>query len=117
LTGTLGCAFFLNETLKTSDKAPGQATAKSEATTWEVLKAPGVPMVLFIQAHVNVLSMGYTAVSSVYQFTDVQLGGLSFTDRLIAIALAVAGISQAAWILIVFPPAQKRYVDCSPSFD
>ena len=53
------------------------------------------------------LALAYTAVSPLYQFTSIENGGLSFSDAQIAVFIAVAGVSQAAWMLIGFPPLQR----------
>ncbi|KAK5109581.1 hypothetical protein LTR62_006932 [Meristemomyces frigidus] len=114
-SGCVLCVFFLKETLDrtpTLDADGGPVTTptkKIEMSTLEVLRSPGVPMVLYILGHSNLASLGYTAVSPVWLFTSVKLGGVSFDDRMIAAFLAVAGASQALWILLVFPPLQKRF--------
>ena len=110
-TGVILCVFFLDETLKrdittTDDGIPKPA---KQMSTMDVLRSPGVPMVLYILGHTMLLSLGYTAVSPVFQFTSIAKGGLSFDDRQIAIFLAVAGGSQALWMLLVFPPVQRRF--------
>lgn len=98
---------FLKETLKR--KSDGASKTEPPMTTWEVLKAPGVAMVLYIQGHTMLLSLSYTAVSPVFMYTNVRLGGFGFSDQQIAMFLAIAGASQAFWILLVFPPLQKKF--------
>lgn len=78
-------------------------------STWEVLNSPGVPIVLFIFGHVGLLGLGYTAVSPVFMYTDIDLGGFSFSDQWIAVFLIVAGASQSLWMLLAFPPLQRRF--------
>ncbi|KAK3094293.1 hypothetical protein LTR53_019448, partial [Teratosphaeriaceae sp. CCFEE 6253] len=77
-------------------------------TTLEVLRSPGVGMVLYIFGLTMLLSLAYTAVSPVFMFTSIRQGGFGFSDQDIAIFLAVAGMSQAVWMLAAFPPLQKR---------
>lgn len=77
-------------------------------STWEVLTSPGVPMVLYILAHTLGLSLAYTAVSPVFMFTPVEESGFGFSDQQISYFLALAGASQAGWMLIAFPPLQKN---------
>ncbi|KAK4555355.1 hypothetical protein LTR86_007652 [Recurvomyces mirabilis] len=110
-TGVIACVFFLKETLKrdTDTNNDGISKPAKPMTTMDVLHAPGVPMVLYILGHTMLLSLGYTAVSPVFLFTSINKGGLSFDDRQIAIFLAVAGGSQALWMLLVFPPVQRRF--------
>lgn len=55
------------------------------------------------------LGLAYTAVSPVFLYTDVQNGGYGFTDQQIALYLAGAGASQAMWMLLAFPPLQRRF--------
>ncbi|KAK1834234.1 MFS general substrate transporter [Podospora conica] len=77
-------------------------------TTWDILKSPGVPIVLYTYAHVMLLAFSYTAIAPVFWFTPIPLGGLSFTPLQIALFMGLGGLSQAIWILVVFPPLQHR---------
>ena len=54
------------------------------------------------------LALAYTAVSPVFLFTSVHNGGFSFNPQRISIFLAIAGASQALWMLLGFPSLQKR---------
>jgi len=47
-------------------------------------------------------------VVPVFWFTDIELGGLGQSPLMISVFLATAGLSQALYILIVFPPLQHR---------
>ncbi|RMY82407.1 hypothetical protein D0864_02232 [Hortaea werneckii] len=106
LSATLTSLFGLRETLdKTADFG---AKNKSQLSTTEVLKSPGVPMVLGIFGYVMLLGLGYTAVNPVFLYTDVELGGWGFSDQQIAGVLAIAGASQSLWMLLAFPFLQKR---------
>ena len=66
-------------------------------------------MVLYIYGHVMLLALAYTAVSPVFLYTSIELGGFKFSDQQIAYFLTVAGGSQALWMLIAFPPLQRRF--------
>jgi len=66
-------------------------------------------MVLFILGSMFSLALAYTAVSPVFMYTSIGAGGWNFTDQQIAYFLALAGASQAAWMLLAFPPLQARY--------
>ena len=77
-------------------------------STWDVLKSPGVPIVLYIFGHVTLLALAYTAVSPVFLFMSIEKGGFGFSPRYISYFLALAGASQAAWMLLAFPPLQRR---------
>jgi hypothetical protein len=54
------------------------------------------------------LAYTFTAVNPLFMYTPVPLGGLSFSPELIAAFTALAGASQAAWLLLVFPRLHKR---------
>lgn len=77
-------------------------------STWKLLKHPGVARVVLIFNYVMMLAFTYTAVSPVFQYTPISLGGIGFTAELIAAFTALAGASQAAWLLLVFPRLHKR---------
>lgn len=77
-------------------------------TTWSILTSPGVPIVLYTYAHVMLLAFAYTAIAPVFWFTPLPLGGLAFTPLQIALFMGLGGLSQAIWILAVFPPLQRR---------
>src|ERR1700712_5134425 len=90
-------------------------------TTWEIVKSPGVPIVLFIWCMALLLGMAFTAgklqiaqisvfrnirstliltssshpVVPVFWFTSVDLGGFGFDPKTISRFLALSGISQA----------------------
>ncbi|KAK7965835.1 uncharacterized protein PG986_000112 [Apiospora aurea] len=114
LTAVLTSAFFVEETLvKKMSKAAaapeeGRQVTKDEKSTWELLKTPGVGIVLYVFAHVMLLAFAYTAIIPVFWFTSVKLGGLAFTKFQIGAFMAMTGVSQAVWLLVVFPPLQHR---------
>jgi hypothetical protein len=104
----LVCLFLLKETL--NRKADTTSGVKNEQmSTWEILGAPGVLSVLYIFTHVMLLGLAFTAVIPVFLFTQPALGGFGFSIQQISILLAVGGASQALWILITFPPLQRRF--------
>ncbi|CAK7208349.1 hypothetical protein SBRCBS47491_000062 [Sporothrix bragantina] len=77
-------------------------------SAWDLFKAPGVPIVLYVYAHVMLLAFSYTALVPVFWFTPVSLGGLGFTPGQIAAMMGLAGAGQALWLLLVFPPLHYR---------
>jgi hypothetical protein len=77
-------------------------------STWELLNYPGVRQVILINSYTLTLAFAFTAVSSVFQYTPVHLGGLELSPGWIAIALGIAGGSQALWLLLVFPSLHRR---------
>lgn len=93
LSSALLSFLFLNETL--ARKIPGEENPKPPMSTWEVLKSPGVPAVLYILGHVSILGLMFTAIFPLFMFTSVRRGGFGFSDQRIALFLAIAGGSQA----------------------
>lgn len=77
-------------------------------STWQLLKYPGVARVMLIYNYVMMLAFTFTAVNPVFMYTPIRLGGIGFTPELIAIFVALAGASQAVWLLLVFPRLHKR---------
>jgi len=78
-------------------------------TVWEVIKYPGVAIVLYIYGHITLLGLAYTAVVPVFWFTQPNLGGFGFSPLEISLFLGAAGISQAIWLLVAFPPLQRKF--------
>ena len=99
--------FWLKETLKS--KVDPTRRANEVMSMWEIIKAPGVLAVLYLSTHVILLGLAFTAVLPVFMFTQPALGGFGFSIQSISILLAVAGASQALWILLAFPVLQQRF--------
>ncbi len=107
-SASLLSSFLLKETLKV--KVAGSSGAKSEPmSTWEVIKAPGVLPVVYIFTHTMLLGLAFTSIFPVFMFTQSSLGGFGFSIQRISITMAAAGASQALWILVAFPPLQRRF--------
>ena len=77
-------------------------------STWELLKHPGVSSVLLINSYSAFMAFSYTAASLVFLYTPVRLGGIGFVPAQIGSVIGLNGISQALWLLFVFPPLQHR---------
>ena len=113
VTGTLGAiaalttAVLVKETLSPAAKKKQQTDSKA-GSTWSLLKAPGVGMVLYLYGHVMLLAFAYTAVAPVAWFTPVAIGGLGFSELQISLFMALNGFAQAIWLLLVFPRVQRR---------
>lgn len=75
----------------------------------DIIKSPGVGMVLYAYSHIMLLALAYTALVPIFWFTPIPLGGYGFAPYQISIMMAVNGASQAAWLLLVFPPLQHRF--------
>ncbi|EJU00003.1 MFS general substrate transporter [Dacryopinax primogenitus] len=74
----------------------------------EVVSGPGVIPVLCIFEYALLLGVAFTAMCPVFFYTPIELGGYNFTPPQISLYLAIAGISQAIWLLLVFPPLVNR---------
>ncbi|RDL36140.1 Major facilitator superfamily transporter [Venustampulla echinocandica] len=101
---TIICGLFLQETLKKKDKSDGEREVPMSA--WEIVKSPGVPIVLYLYGHTMLLGSALTAVSPVFWFTHPELGGYGFSPMQISLFMGSIGISQSIWLLLVFPPLQ-----------
>ncbi|KAF2841362.1 MFS general substrate transporter [Patellaria atrata CBS 101060] len=99
-------AIYLKETL---DPEFRQGSSKSKTiSTMELLQFEGVKPVIFIYSHVMILAMFYTAVVPVMWFTAIPLGGYGLTPKQISLLMCLSGLSQALWLLLIFPPLQHR---------
>lgn len=109
-TAFVTSALFLEETLDAGDdgKEDGQTPKKADVGLWEICKAPGVAIVLWVYNHIMVLAFAFTAILPVALYTPVHLGGLGFGPSAISVIMSIQGASQAAWLLLVFPLVQRR---------
>ncbi|KAI0835233.1 MFS general substrate transporter [Hypoxylon sp. FL0890] len=120
-TAVVTSALFIEETLKKDTKptpngassddpeAEAGALPKPEPTSpLELLKAPGVGIMLYNYGHAMLLGFAYTAIVPVFWYTSPKLGGFGFTPLQISLFMALTGVSQALWLLLLFPPLQHR---------
>ncbi|KGO64747.1 Tetracycline resistance protein, TetA/multidrug resistance protein MdtG [Penicillium italicum] len=116
-TASVSSAFFVEETLKKEpvvvdrdgeEAASNVPTRNGDLSTWQLLKSPGVGIVLYTYGYLMVLAFAYTAIIPVFWFTPVHLGGYNFTALQISLMMGLNGAAQATWLLLVFPPLQKR---------
>ncbi|KAK4248176.1 major facilitator superfamily domain-containing protein [Corynascus novoguineensis] len=104
---------FTEETLPKSLVA-GSGSEESAApkieppSTRDLLKSPGVPIVLYVYGVIMILAHSYTAIVTVFWYTPVPLGGFGFSSLQISLMMGLTGFSQAVWILLAFPPLQHR---------
>jgi MFS family permease len=111
LIGVLTSVLFVEETLNrkpASGESSANAAQKQELTIRQIVKSPGVGIVLFIYAWLMVLAFGYTAIAPLAWYTSIKRGGFHFDELRIAEFLALTGAAQAIWLLIIFPPLQHR---------
>ncbi|KAH7411708.1 major facilitator superfamily domain-containing protein [Phaeosphaeria sp. MPI-PUGE-AT-0046c] len=106
LSAALTTTLFAKETLHTHRDDANQN--EPPMSTWKLLKYPGVARVIMIYNYVSMLAFTYTAVNPVFMYTPIRLGGIGFTAEMIAAFFALAGASQATWLLLVFPRLHKR---------
>ncbi|KAJ5359974.1 hypothetical protein N7517_009165 [Penicillium concentricum] len=116
-TAAVSSALFVDETLKKEpvvvdrdgeEAACDEPTQSGDLSTWQLLKSPGVGMVLYSYAHIMILAFSYTAIIPVFWFTPVHLGGYNFTTLQISLMMGLNGAAQATWLILVFPPLQNR---------
>ncbi|GAW19401.1 hypothetical protein ANO14919_088870 [Xylariales sp. No.14919] len=111
LSAVVVSALFIEETLyrdrKPDDEMAG-APRMHPSSTWQLLRHPGVGIVLYNYGHVTLLAFAYTAVVPVFWATSVDLGGLSFSPLEISLFMALTGLSQGIWLLAIFLPLQRR---------
>ncbi|KAF8847206.1 MFS general substrate transporter [Acephala macrosclerotiorum] len=108
-SAAIACALFIKETLDKKPKGDGTAPAPTPMTTMELLRAPGVGIVLALYGHVMLLGLAYTAVSPVFWFTSPEKGGYGFTPIQISMFLGGIGISQGLWLLVAFPILHEKF--------
>ncbi|KAI1432263.1 MFS general substrate transporter [Xylaria sp. CBS 124048] len=123
LTAVLTTAFFVEETLPRKTKTDSENGSGSgngsgndsdlihplpPTSTWALLHAPGVGVVLYNYGHVMVLAFAYTAVMPVFWATEVRLGGFGLNPLQLSLFMAVSGLAQTLWLLLAFPPLQHR---------
>lgn len=105
-------AIFVKETLKLESSNPDgadDATNNKGMSLLELLKSPGVAMVLFLQSHIMLMAFSFTAVMPVFYFTPVHLSGFGLDPLQISLLMGVGGLAQAIWMLLVFPWIQVHY--------
>jgi hypothetical protein len=106
LSAGITTLLFVKETLHIRGDAKN---SKPSMSTRELLKYPGVAPVLLIYNYVMLLAFTFTAVFPLAQYTPVDMGGLGFSSGLIAIFTGLNGVSQAIWLLLIFPVLHKRF--------
>lgn len=103
---------YLEETLEpesTTTTAGVSAPARPQRlSTFELLKAPGVGIVIWVYTHVMFLAFAFTAILPVLLYTSIDLGGVGFSPFQISVWMAIQGASQATWLIVAFPMLQRR---------
>ncbi|KAM3515323.1 hypothetical protein MY11210_001064 [Beauveria gryllotalpidicola] len=119
LTAVVTSVLFLEETLhedahKTRRHVGGGGGGggggdKAERlTVWQLLRTRGIPTVLLVNGSVMIMAFAFTALLPVVLFTPVAIGGLGLQPFQISTYMAVQGLSQAAWLVGVFPALHRR---------
>jgi MFS family permease len=116
LTAAISSALFVEETLKKEpveanhdgEEAVNTPAPSGDMSTWQLLNSPGVGMVLYVYGHIMILAFAYTAIIPVFWYSPIYLGGYGFTPLQISLMMGLNGAAQAAWLLIVFPPLQRK---------
>ncbi|KAJ4348080.1 uncharacterized protein N0V89_009452 [Didymosphaeria variabile] len=97
---------FWGRTLHVHQSA--KTSAEPTMTTWELIKYPGVAKVMLIYNYCMLLAFAFTAAFPVFMYTPINLGGLGLSPKWISVFMAIGGLAQAFWLLVVFPPLHKR---------
>ncbi|KAG9777011.1 hypothetical protein KCU88_g4624, partial [Aureobasidium melanogenum] len=105
VVATVTSALFIKETQPPKSPSHNHPPPMS---TLEVMSSRHVPLTLYIYGHVMLLAFAYTAIIPVFYFTPVHLGGFGFTPFQISLFMGIGGLSQAMWLLVVFPWLQAR---------
>ncbi|ETN39537.1 uncharacterized protein HMPREF1541_05763 [Cyphellophora europaea CBS 101466] len=104
---------FVKETLKDKEKLSSEensaAPVDSGMGILDLIRSPGVAMVLFLQCHIMLLAFSYTAVMPVFYFTPVRRAGFGFNPQQISLFMCLGGAAQSMWLLVAFPWIQRRY--------
>ncbi|ATY60607.1 Major facilitator superfamily transporter [Cordyceps militaris] len=113
-TGVVTSILFLDETLDRDARGgtgrhqlPGGGKAE-QLSVWQLLHTRGIPTVLLVNASVMVMAFAFTALLPVVLYTPVEIGGLGLSAFQISVYMALQGLSQAVWLVFVFPPLHRR---------
>ncbi|KAM0205689.1 hypothetical protein ACHAPQ_003502 [Fusarium lateritium] len=106
-------SFYVEESLLEKDSHSEAELSNSPSLfAWsyirELLKAPGVTSMLSTFVHVMILASAVMAVGTLTLYTGVVHGGLGFSAHQITLYMTAQGISEAIWVLLVFPSLQRR---------
>ncbi|KAI6783982.1 uncharacterized protein J7T54_001858 [Emericellopsis cladophorae] len=107
-TAVLVLALGLEETMPDEGVSNFNAAKNERLSFNELLKSPGVGIVLWVYSHVMFLAFAFTAIMPVALYTPVGLGGLGLGPKLISMYMTLQGLSQALWLLLAFPWIQRR---------
>ncbi|KAL3469001.1 MFS general substrate transporter [Aspergillus californicus] len=115
-TAAVSTALFVEETLKKSptshrdgeEAGSDGSTQSGDLSTRGLLRSPGVSMVIYVYGHIAVLAFAFTAIVPVFWFTPIHLGGYGFTPLQISLMMGLNGAAQAAWLVLVFPPLERK---------
>ncbi|KAK4200177.1 putative permease of the major facilitator superfamily [Triangularia verruculosa] len=108
--GGLGliCAAVVGWSVEETLDRKGEDRQVEKMSVWELMKSPGVGIVLVVNGWIMLLAYSYTAILPVFWFTEVDLGGFGFSPVQISWLMGLTGLSQAVWMLAIFPPLQAR---------
>jgi MFS family permease len=114
-TAVVSSALFVEETLEKTptpesngEEAGAHSPSQSTMSTRDLLTSPGVGSALYIYGNLMVLAFAFTAIVPVFWFTPIKFGGYGFTPLQISLMMGLNGAAQATWLLLVFPPLERR---------
>lgn len=93
---------------KRNDEKVVAAEKARQESIWQLLHEPGVQRVLLNFGWLYLVSSGYTVIMPLWWFTPIPLGGFGFSPLQISVTTAFGGVVQAVWLIVVFPPLQRR---------
>ncbi|KAJ5246727.1 hypothetical protein N7468_001710 [Penicillium chermesinum] len=116
-TAAVFTALFVRETLVKEPETTAESNEESASdtpvksvnlSTTELLKSPGVAIVLYVYLHTMVLANAFTAIIPVFWYIPPKLGGFGFSARQISLMMGLNGFAQASWLLLIFPVLARR---------
>jgi len=105
-TSALLSFFFLKETKPVAKEG---AEPEEIPSMKVILGSPGVLITLAIFQMGWFIGNAYTVVVPVFLYTPSELGGVGFDPQMISLWMVVTGLTQAAWLLVIFAPLQHRF--------
>ncbi|TQW03389.1 Major facilitator superfamily transporter [Cordyceps javanica] len=113
IAGIVISALFLEETLKPCQETDyptnsSKDTAHQALSMRELLTAPKVAITIWVYTHFMLIAFAVTALTPVFLFTPIAIGGTGFSSSQISVFMAVQGASQAFWLIVAFPILQRR---------
>ncbi|ATY67053.1 Major facilitator superfamily transporter [Cordyceps militaris] len=110
ITAAVASAIFLQETLHSalSDEGEEEDYYEDKPTTFQILTCANIPRAMFIFGQVMLLAFSCTAIFPIVLYTKVSIGGFGFSTAQSTMYVAMQGLSETTWLLLVFPLLHAR---------